>query len=552
MKTYLKTHTGNKTSPLGPLAPVLQLLVVCLAALWLVAPASADGLRVKITDVQFEGNTLFDDAKLLSVLGDYADKDYDVSEIVEFSDAIEGFYAELGVPIYRVFIEDQNLEDGQLVISIVESVYGEISFSGDKTLTDLRIPFSSSIRTGNAVDPVRLTRITEVMKQLPGVTVTPVLRPREGTNILDLDFNATRFNRRWDAEVSLSNHGTRTNGFYQGEARAVSYSVLGFGDRVSLSSKASNKKFRQAGAGYDFPISYSGLRGKMEVSQQKYTLVDAYSGFSGHSESYLIGVDYPLITRQDFSTGISANIDRDHIEKGLTKETYSSYSSLTLDVSFRVSAPNWRYKNAVAAPSASVAAVRAATNNQADVTLSNAPAFGARIWDATIGVRHIKKVRNSALDGSGSNGRGNVYYGRFSSTQNLYNSFALRSRAQFKYSGVKHLDGSEMISLGGADSIRGYPTSEASSRKGAQVNLDLLYRQDKWTPYAFYDHGHLYAQSESASRGRTMSSTGVGMTSTIQNATIEAVSAWRLRGGKARSDAKAKSAQFWVKVRFAL
>ena len=100
----------------------------------------------------------------------------------------------------------------------------------------------------------------------------------------------------------------------------------------------------------------------------------------------------------------------------------------------------------------------------------------------------------------------------------------------------KNLDSSEKFSLGGPNSVRAYPASEASGDTGYSATLELRQTLLPGVQGAlFYDWGSIKVNKNpygaAASNSRTLAGAGFGLNASVDKFDIRVSLAWRTHGG---------------------
>ena len=89
-------------------------------------------LRFDISAYRVEGNTLLKDKKIQSVLAPYKGKQRDFGDVQRALEALEGTYRQAGFGAVQVYLPEQALEQGVVVLRVVEPRIGKVEVSGNK------------------------------------------------------------------------------------------------------------------------------------------------------------------------------------------------------------------------------------------------------------------------------------------------------------------------------------------------------------------------------------------------------------------------------------
>lgn len=288
--------------------------------------------RFDIHSFEFEGNVLFSDSDLETVVKPFTGTAKTAKDVEAARDRLEKFYHTGGYPTALVNIPEQSVEEGTVRLEIIESkirrvrVTGNRYFTMDKILKDL-----SSLKPGTVLYLPDVKKDLAGINRNPDLKVAPVLMPgkepgtidvelkvkdkmplhgslelnnRYTANTTDLRLNALiRYDNLWQKEHSVSfQYQTSPEDFSEVQSISTAYilpapwedsqTLLAYG-LWSDSKTAFGEGFQVVGKGFIF--------GARDISP----LPDA--GDYRHNAS--VGFDY-----KDFKDDIGAGNDEDGIE----------------------------------------------------------------------------------------------------------------------------------------------------------------------------------------------------------------------------------------------
>lgn len=149
---------------------------------------SQPGMVIAVRQFRFAGNTLLPEARLATAVASFAGRPLDFGELQSAAQAVAAVYRENGW-VVRAYIPEQEIEDGVVVIQIVEAVFGKLILDG----TSSRVSVARIERTVNGLqqpgEPLNgdaLDRALLLADDLPGVAVTGALRAGDGQAETDL------------------------------------------------------------------------------------------------------------------------------------------------------------------------------------------------------------------------------------------------------------------------------------------------------------------------------------------------------------------------------
>ncbi|MAK55135.1 MAG: polymerase [Pusillimonas sp.] len=472
------------------------------------AAVKPGGSTVTLGGLHFEGNTLFSDEELAAVAGPLTNQPYDLADISVISDRLTQHYQQVGFPFARAIVPAQALDNGGVLqIRVVEGRYGKVSALSDSHLASQAQPYLSALEPGAVIESGKLERATLLLNDLPGIEVSPVIRPGAKVGTGDLDVTLSQ-GKRYSARVGLDNHGNYYSGQWRARAGLVMNSPFMLGDQISLDTLYTNEKLWLGQAMYSVPIGSNGLRGSVSYAQTTYSLANGFEGNEGTARIAGVGLGYPLLRSQQTNINLSATWQYKRLRNsyfyGAASERYHS-TGLPVSIGF----------------------------DHRDGFGGGGVTYGGLTW--TYGNLHKNDpVRRGAFN------KINFDLVRL---QALSENFSLFARFSGQWAN-KNLDSSESMSLGGPNSVRAYPLGESSGDEGWLTQIELRYALGDFTPYVFYDYGRMKMNAKPnqvALLAPDETRAGAGFGLRYQNASwrVDGVVAWRTQGGAPTSDTHA-------------
>lgn len=492
------------------------------------SPTLPGGQQVVLHTVSFKGNTLFSEAQLLAVLGEFKDKSYDMAGLKALANSISAYYHGQGYPFARAFLPPQALGDGNLQIEVVEGRYGQVQVQGDERAKK----FLSALPPGSVIRSNELERTTLLLDDLPGVKIYPVIRPGQEVGTGDLDVRVER-TAPITGSIALDNHGNRYTGEHRVQANLQWNSPFLFGDQFNASLLLSDELMWLGSLNYSLPVGTSGLRAQVGYAHTYYELAKDFANLDAHGTAKIssVGFSYPLIRSQRSNLTLSTTYQH----KGLNDKqdvagTSDSKSSNSLPVTLAF--------------------------DHRDSFGGGGVTYGSASY--TWGDLDLDQGLLSSDWSSGQNTHGN--FNKFNldvaRLQALPAGFSLFGRLSAQWAN-KNLDSSESFSLGGAYGVRAYPSGEGNGDEGWLTQLELRYSAGAFAPYAFYDAGHstINANTDSLTTAvtnnhRSISGAGIGLRYQRNNWNFDASVAWSTHGGDAQSDSAKRDPRAWLRVSY--
>ena len=482
------------------------------------------GLRIRINSVLFSGNTVFSQAELAAVVAPAMGKAYDLAGIYALADQVSEFYRSKGFVFASVFVPENGLEDGKLLLQVVEGRFGQISARDVERNTRREKAaqrYLSPLKSGEVIEQSKLERQMLMLGDLPGVAVTPVMKPGKTVGTGDLEATIER-TPRIHGQVNLSNHGNRYTGYHQARAIANIDSPFLFGDQLSASLMSSDERLKSGSLNYSLPLGANGLRANVGYSYTDYRLGREFANLaaSGRSQITNIGLSYPLIRSRNSNISVSTQAQHKRFfdEQKTTATTQSRGSdSGTLRLNF-------------------------------DHLDRTGIIYGQVAY--TLG----RFSSGDPLDLAKTNGNFSYVSADLVRLQRLRERLSVFARVSGQKA-LNNLDSSESFTLGGPFAVRAYPTGEGTGDEGAFSQVELRYQTTaNVVPFVFFDAGSVRLERDRTAlgkNGRTLSGAGVGVRSQYKAWSLESTIARRLVGGEPQSDIRDGQYTGWLSVGYA-
>lgn len=493
------------------------------------AATEPGGAQVVVQAVSIGGNSVFSEAELLAVLGEFAGKSYDLAGLRSLAERIGAHYREAGYPFARAYLSQQTVADGKLRIDVVEGRYGRVQALGDTDLVTAATGFLAPLQSGDVIRSELLERTSLILDDQPGIKVTPIIRPGQEVGTGDIDVRVVR-TPGISGDVGFDNHGNRYTGEYRVRANVQFDSPFGFGDQIVASALYSDENLWLGALGYSLPLGAGGLRGNVGYAHTYYDLGKDFSslGANGTAKVATLGITYPIIRSQQKNLTVSATYQHKKLnDKQELAAADNNKSSDSLPISLQF--------------------------DQRDGLWGGGITYGSLSY--TSGNLRLDGALESADRTSGQNTRGrfdkwNLDIARVQVTPIAGMTAFARLSAQ---AAGKNLDSSEGFSLGGVNGVRAYPSGEGNGDEGWLAQLEVRYAIGPYTPYAFHDSGRAKLNANPGSLAvspspnhRSISGAGLGLRYQSGDWNMDAAIAWQTHGGDPQSDTARRDPRAWV------
>lgn len=395
--------------------------------------------RFLVSGFNFVGNTAVSNAVLHRLTERFLDLQLTLAELDQAAASITAYYRSRGYTVARAFVPAQRIVDGLVTIQIIEGRLESVTFNGqswyrEKLLQSYVDGFTVG-ENGEVVTDDSLERRMLLLNDLPGLKARATLVPGEkfGTTGINIDVAEKLI----DAYLGFSNTGTEETGERRIDVGVELNNPFRMGDVLSLRSiESTDNLFRYHRVGYGIPLGSDGWKLAFSALEIDYKLGGDFRDLdiSGRVKSHDITLSYPFVrTRSKNLIGAL------QYRKTATKQYVFDLPS---EASLPVTTASLYY-NRIDEDSSAVA-----------INL----AYSTNFWYHGADSRQEKV--SSKLDADLTYLTGATRNWDF-----YFRSYGVYSSAS--------LPDTEKFSLGGADSVRGYPSSQLRGDKGYLITMEM-------------------------------------------------------------------------------
>ena len=430
---------------------------------------SDNGETIIVKRFSFNGNHLVSNAELSARLGEYLNRNVSFSDLQNAAATIALIYQEKKY-LASASVPKQEVIDGVVIIEIVEAKFaGAVVDESSTTRFDREILkgiANASLSIGALIDFNQIDRALLLMNDLPGLTVTGGMSADGDVGQSKLILLAK------DAELiggnfNVENTGSRATGNIVSTATAWLNSPLGYGDQAILSLRHSEGS-EYGRLALKTSLGWNGARLGVSVSNLSYKLISSefLSGqYHGESSNFGLDLSYPIIRSQATNLYYLALYNRKYFKNLTGSSAITDYHSDTFLMGLSGNHRDEWFGGGVSQFSL--------TYTHGILDLSNSP-----------NKSNVAATTNT----EGEFDKVNASFSRFFL---LPNNFSFRAGIDSQYA-FKNLDTSEKFSIGGSDSVRGYPVSEGTGSIGASGFIQLRKKiTAEIEPWIFIDWGRV-------------------------------------------------------------
>jgi hemolysin activation/secretion protein len=515
---------GNLDKKVAPPTPVAPGVVPKLGADF--RPAVAGGPQVLVSDVKFEGNTVYTGEELKRLLSDQLGRKYDLAGMKQLAEVVTAFYREQGYPFARVLVPVQEFDDGVLKLRILEGRYASVLATGPQFEIDGAEKFLRRLRSGELIFGPELETTMLILDDLPGVAVSPTVSPGAKLETADLAV-AVRLEDKRGGDLTYDNHGSRFTGRHRLKGQYYENSLVWFGDKASVDFVGTNHEMLLGSIAYDRPWGGQGLRTELSYSNTSYILAEDYAamGISGLARIWSAKLSYPLYRSQNRSFYLSVAYQHKVLHDSFpVLAAIEDKSSDLLVAAFRFDVKDGWGGGGLTYGSLTSTSGHLNLHGNLGVADSVTARKAGQFNKVALDVARMQALPGNCM---------------------LY----LRYTAQWA---DQNLDSSEKLGGGGADAVRAYPLGEATGDVGWLGQVEVRYQAGNLAPYLFFDacyaRANYRAWDVNSTQSQRISGYGVGVRSTYGKWSSDLSVAQRGQGGVSQSDGAFGRTVYWVSL----
>jgi hemolysin activation/secretion protein len=194
--------------------------------------ATEAGPSILVRRIRIDGNTLLQEAEIVSLVARYVDRTNDAADLDRLRGDLSRLYFEAGYVGTQAFIPDQDFEDGLLVVRVVEATLAAVEISGENGFRERYLKSRLAPESGKIVDVHAIERRLQILRRDPRImALRAELRPghEAGQSILRVQVLEAR---RYGARLDIDDYQSPAIGEVNGRIGAVFENPTGWGDGV--------------------------------------------------------------------------------------------------------------------------------------------------------------------------------------------------------------------------------------------------------------------------------------------------------------------------------
>ncbi|MDO3664957.1 ShlB/FhaC/HecB family hemolysin secretion/activation protein [Acinetobacter higginsii] len=493
---------------------------------------SQDQTPIWVTKVQIEGNQQIATAVLHDLVKPLENKNNVLADLQLSAEQITQYYKKQGYFLAKAYLPKQKLENGILVIRVLEGQLGQVLLNNQSKIKDTTIKhFTDQIPHHQALQQQQSNQTLLLISDLAGVgQIQANLQAGEqiGQTDLVLDILGQPI---WLGRIGIDNAGSSYTGKYRLSGYLESNSLLGYGEKLSAQLLGSNQDLVSGSLNARFPVTGTGLWVGGGYSRTEYELGEQFKQLdaTGTSENYNLNLTYPLIRSQKTNLNLKLLAEKrklfDEIAATNT-ETSKQIEASRISLNFS-RMDDW-----------GIGDVKGGINQFELIT--------------TIGNLNIQSPSALNIDRLSAKTQGsfNKYELKLSRQQRL-TAYSWLTSELYGQLASKNLDSAEKFSL---NQMRAYPAAEGLGDQGWGASINFYYQLAPWlNTYLFQDIGKIQQNKNpylSDKNTRALASTGIGFGGAYQDFDYNATLAWRNTSAAKSDKDQQPRLQFGIGWRF--
>ncbi len=460
-----------------------------------------DGRKIIVKKFNIVGNLKVSTSEIEKVTKEYEGKEITISELKFIADKITEIYWNKGYVTSFAYIPAQKVIDGVVEIKIIEGKIGEIKVEGNRYYTDEFVKkHFDNVKAGTILNNRSLERSLLLLNDYPKLNAHVNLLKGEKEGTTDILVNVEEKNYPFNLNLLVNNFGSRYTGKIRTGFTFDFGNLTKNGDILSLTAIGNIENLnlmKYYKIGYTIPLGGTGAKVGLSWSNMNYQIDEELLPppgieVEGKSDIYSLTFSYPLIRSRFQNLTIFGSLNHKDMYNYLFERTYinshDKYSTLEIglnrDKLFKNSHLYWTGK----------------------LTFGLGTFLGGMSDDEYSG-----SSRPGLADGKWVKLNFDlVDLFKIGRTQ-------LIAKLSAQYSSDSLVTGEQMV-LGGADSVRAYPTGEFLGDFGYLTSLELrmpfIPGESSINKYAnwaiFVDHGGVFKNEILPGEEKHNLATGVG------------------------------------------
>ncbi len=172
-------------------------------------------LRFDITRYRVEGNTLLPQAEVEAAIAPFTGKQRDFGDVQRALEALENAYRLRGYAAVQVFLPEQDLDKGDVLLRVIEARIRQLQIQGNKFFDEANVRASlPSLTVGKTPNAREVAKNLRIVNESPAKQTNVTLRAGEKEGEVDAVVDVADENPiKWF--ITLDNTGNKQSGYHR-------------------------------------------------------------------------------------------------------------------------------------------------------------------------------------------------------------------------------------------------------------------------------------------------------------------------------------------------
>lgn len=453
-------------------------------------PPAADGAPVAtLTRVDFDGALLLKERHLQAVVAPYLNRPITANDIARIKYELTSLYYKKGYVLVKVTTPPQDLSDGIMKVVVIAGQIGDIRVDNDALNERIANARIGEINSGDVFNEREVETALQDINELTNIRASVNLRPGREVGTTDLDLLVRKSETDEDVQIfTVDNYGSKFTGTGVARLSLQKSNLMGIGETLGITGRKSNDDFWSAHTEAMFPLPVHNLQLELDYLRSDNSIGDIFTPLAsaGESEVYQLGLSSALVNQRQRKLVLRGGMEHGEYKSFLAgvPDTSDTLTKLFAEGSFSL-----RKSRVV-----SFLSVRASKG----LDLLDADDFGEADASRLTGDPRVWTFET-------------LLYTNTRLTDRDFLSFIL----QGQYA-TEIVLSSDLFTVGGYGSVRGYEPAQSTGDSGASLNAELYHQFDltdsRWYAQAgpFIDWGYVHNRVSGSTLENNIYSAGVG------------------------------------------
>lgn len=442
------------------IALILALLVVSIVGH---SPIHADGdpgemesSAIWVEEIRVSPSEILSDGEIAVVIQPYQRRYLTIDDLTEVLELLNQLYLEKGIVTARAILPPQTVEEGVVLISLVEGRVGDVIVEGNRYTQSDFIVERMSLQPGDLLDVAQLESDLLFFNAVYDVQLVASLESGEAFGTTNYIVEVME-PKRWSTEIAYANTGREDAGANQLSLMVVNRGLFGRSDPITVTLMGGEGSAAGSVA-YAMPLGRAGGKLNLSFQQNRMKVVmgeladmDVVSESTGGG----VGWRHPLATQP----GVNVFFTADH---------------------------RWLRTGT------SILGAKLADQAQRGMTYG----LHMELADSERTLEIRQEVTTGVYVTQVGEDQYAKYTGSYARRWRWKERYPLSFRFNWQLAGVGILPASEHFTLGGQGTVRGFPPGISSGENGYSMSLEIRRPfSHALEGFAFVEHGYAFPDS---------------------------------------------------------